>query len=48
MRLERALGAFDMFMLHDNEGDLDEVCSSIKLVSQRMAVADFLSLWLDL
>lgn len=25
MRLERALGAFDMFMLHDNEGDLDEV-----------------------
>lgn len=26
MRLERALGAFDMFMLHDNVGDLDEVC----------------------
>ena len=26
MRLERALGGFDMFMLHDNEGDLDEVC----------------------
>ncbi len=25
MRIERALGAFDMFMLHDNEGDLDEV-----------------------
>lgn len=25
MRMERALGAFDMFMLHDNEGDLDEV-----------------------
>ncbi len=25
MRLERALGAYDMFMLHDNEGDLDEV-----------------------
>ncbi|RYO80616.1 hypothetical protein DL764_009877 [Monosporascus ibericus] len=25
MKLERALGAFDMFMLHDNEGDLDEI-----------------------
>lgn len=25
MKLERALGAFDMFMLHENEGDLDEV-----------------------
>lgn len=31
MRLERALGAFDMFMLHDNEGDLDEVRSNIIL-----------------
>lgn len=29
MRLERALGAFDMFMLHDNEGDLEEVCLAI-------------------
>ena len=25
MELERALAAFDMFMLHDNEGDLNEV-----------------------
>ncbi|KAH8645644.1 hypothetical protein BX600DRAFT_477747 [Xylariales sp. PMI_506] len=25
MRLERALGAFDMFVLHDNEGDMDEI-----------------------
>lgn len=25
MRIERALGAFDMFMLHDNEGDINEV-----------------------
>ena len=23
--LERALGAFDMFVLHDREGDFDEV-----------------------
>ncbi|KAI0474972.1 hypothetical protein GGR56DRAFT_643904 [Xylariaceae sp. FL0804] len=27
MQLDRALGAFDMFMLHDNEGDLDEICA---------------------
>ncbi|KAI1848356.1 hypothetical protein JX265_008864 [Neoarthrinium moseri] len=25
MRLERALGAFDMFVLHDNDGDMDEI-----------------------
>ncbi|KAH6653747.1 hypothetical protein BKA67DRAFT_535106 [Truncatella angustata] len=25
MKLERALGAFDMFVLHDNEGDMDEI-----------------------
>ena len=24
--LERALGAYDMFVLHDREGDYDEVC----------------------
>ena len=26
VRLERALGAFDMFVLHDQFGDLDDVC----------------------
>lgn len=25
-RLERALGAFDMFVLHDQAGDFDDVC----------------------
>ncbi|KAI0121651.1 hypothetical protein BJ170DRAFT_588003 [Xylariales sp. AK1849] len=25
MKLERALGAFDMFVLHDNDGDMDEI-----------------------
>lgn len=25
-QLERALGAFDLFVLHDQPGDLDDVC----------------------
>ncbi|KAH9890843.1 hypothetical protein F4778DRAFT_752489 [Xylariomycetidae sp. FL2044] len=35
MRLERALGAFDMFMLHDNEGDLDEICELLDNMAAR-------------
>jgi F-box protein 21 len=27
-QLERALGAFDLFVLHDQPGDLDDVCAS--------------------
>ena len=27
--LERALAAFDMFILHDRDGDLDEVSAEI-------------------
>ncbi|KAI2627544.1 hypothetical protein GGR54DRAFT_419150 [Hypoxylon sp. NC1633] len=35
MRLERALGAFDMFMLHDNEGDLDEITDLLNDIATR-------------
>ncbi|KAI1370995.1 hypothetical protein F4677DRAFT_436838 [Hypoxylon crocopeplum] len=35
MRLERALGAFDMFMLHDNEGDLDEITELLDDIAAR-------------
>ncbi|KAI1478526.1 hypothetical protein F4774DRAFT_385159 [Daldinia eschscholtzii] len=35
MRLERALGAFDMFMLHDNEGDLDEITELLDDIAYR-------------
>ncbi|KAI5919745.1 F-box domain-containing protein [Camillea tinctor] len=35
MRLERALGAFDMFMLHDNEGDLDEISELLDNMASR-------------
>ncbi|KAI1385216.1 uncharacterized protein F4822DRAFT_337560 [Hypoxylon trugodes] len=35
MRLERALGAFDMFMLHDNEGDLDEITELLDDIATR-------------
>ncbi|KAL7620048.1 hypothetical protein AAE478_010597 [Parahypoxylon ruwenzoriense] len=35
MRLERALGAFDMFMLHDNEGDLDEIAELLDDIAAR-------------
>ncbi|KAI1207450.1 uncharacterized protein F4807DRAFT_434657 [Annulohypoxylon truncatum] len=35
MRLERALGAFDMFMLHDNEGDLDEITELLDDITAR-------------
>ncbi|ETS85514.1 hypothetical protein PFICI_03539 [Pestalotiopsis fici W106-1] len=35
MQLERALGAFDMFVLHDNEGDMDEISDMLdNLISQ--------------
>ncbi|KAI4597839.1 hypothetical protein KJ359_004116 [Pestalotiopsis sp. 9143b] len=35
MRLERALGAFDMFVLHDNEGDMDEISDMLdNLINQ--------------
>ncbi|KAI0409358.1 hypothetical protein F4802DRAFT_546302 [Xylaria palmicola] len=39
MRLERALGAFDMFMLHDNEGDLDEICGLLDDIAARFRAA---------
>ncbi|KAK8879834.1 hypothetical protein PGQ11_001128 [Apiospora arundinis] len=35
MRLERALGAFDMFVLHDNEGDLDEISAILDQLAAR-------------
>ncbi|KAI0157078.1 hypothetical protein GGR52DRAFT_565180 [Hypoxylon sp. FL1284] len=35
MRLERALGAFDMFMLHDNVGDLDEITELLDDIAAR-------------
>lgn len=35
MRLERALGAFDMFVLHDNEGDLDEISDMLDQLAAR-------------
>ncbi|KAI0012370.1 hypothetical protein F4779DRAFT_568378 [Xylariaceae sp. FL0662B] len=35
MQLERALGAFDMFMLHDNEGDLDETTELLDNIASR-------------
>ncbi|OTB02373.1 hypothetical protein M426DRAFT_322639 [Hypoxylon sp. CI-4A] len=35
MRLERALGAFDMFMLHDNEGDMDEITELLDDIAAR-------------
>ncbi|KAI1814134.1 hypothetical protein GGS20DRAFT_549892 [Poronia punctata] len=40
MRLERALGAFDMFMLHDNEGDLDEICEMLDDIASRFRAAN--------
>ncbi|KAI1264573.1 hypothetical protein F5Y18DRAFT_74362 [Xylariaceae sp. FL1019] len=40
MRLERALGAFDMFMLHDNEGDLDEICELLDDIASRFRDAN--------
>ncbi|RWA12555.1 hypothetical protein EKO27_g2568 [Xylaria grammica] len=40
MRLERALGAFDMFMLHDNEGDLDEICHLLDDIASRFRAAN--------
>ncbi|KAJ8120548.1 hypothetical protein ONZ43_g2766 [Nemania bipapillata] len=40
MRLERALGAFDMFMLHDNEGDLDEICELLDDIASRFRAAN--------
>ncbi|KAI0023483.1 hypothetical protein F4780DRAFT_84229 [Xylariomycetidae sp. FL0641] len=39
MQLERALGAFDMFMLHDNEGDLDEICELLDDMALRFRLA---------
>lgn len=39
MRLERALGAFDMFVLHDNDGDMDEITDTLdELASQFISV----------
>ncbi|KAI1319571.1 hypothetical protein F5Y16DRAFT_390719 [Xylariaceae sp. FL0255] len=40
MKLERALGAFDMFMLHDNEGDLDEICELLDDIASRFRDAN--------
>ncbi|KAI5859906.1 hypothetical protein GGS23DRAFT_582930 [Durotheca rogersii] len=40
MRLERALGAFDMFMLHDNEGDLDEISDLLDDIAARFRSAN--------
>lgn len=41
MRLERALGAFDMFVLHDNEGDMDEISGMLDdLIAQFRAAHD--------
>ncbi|KAI8627595.1 hypothetical protein F5Y19DRAFT_173081 [Xylariaceae sp. FL1651] len=40
MKLERALGAFDMFMLHDNEGDLDEICELLDDIASRFRAAN--------
>ncbi|KAI0098434.1 hypothetical protein F4814DRAFT_433918 [Daldinia grandis] len=39
MRLERALGAFDMFMLHDNEGDLEEITELLDDIANRFQSA---------
>ncbi|KXJ89429.1 hypothetical protein Micbo1qcDRAFT_235244 [Microdochium bolleyi] len=36
MQLERALGAFDMFMLHDDEGDLDEISGWLDSIAQQI------------
>ncbi|KAI1773755.1 hypothetical protein F4818DRAFT_421656 [Hypoxylon cercidicola] len=35
MRLERALGAFDMFMLHDSVGDMDEITELLDDIAAR-------------
>ncbi|KAI0198615.1 hypothetical protein F4808DRAFT_435200 [Astrocystis sublimbata] len=40
MRLERALGAFDLFMLHDNDGDLDEIGQLLDDISSRFHAAN--------
>ncbi|ORY60908.1 uncharacterized protein BCR38DRAFT_442876 [Pseudomassariella vexata] len=39
MRLERALGAFDMFMLHDNEGDMDEITEMLDALADHFRQA---------
>lgn len=39
MQLERALGAFDMFVLHDNEGDMDEICDMLDTLIQDFRTA---------
>ncbi|KAI1763695.1 hypothetical protein GGR53DRAFT_357936 [Hypoxylon sp. FL1150] len=39
MRLERALGAFDMFMLHDNVGDMDEITELLDDIAARFRSA---------
>ncbi|KAJ1324258.1 F-box protein 21 [Microdochium nivale] len=36
MQLERALGSFDMFMLHDDEGDLDEISGMLDSIAQQI------------
>lgn len=41
MKLERALGAFDMFVLHDNEGDMDEICEMLDALIQDFRDAHF-------
>ncbi|KAI1826355.1 hypothetical protein F4861DRAFT_498031 [Xylaria intraflava] len=40
MRLERAIGAFDMFILHDNEGDLDEISALLDDMAARFRTAN--------
>ncbi|KAI2634634.1 hypothetical protein GGS21DRAFT_112681 [Xylaria nigripes] len=40
MKLERALGAFDMFLLHDNEGDLDETSELLDDIASRFRAAN--------
>lgn len=39
-QLERALGAFDLFVLHDQPGDLDDVCPGPKLLVEYGCIAN--------
>lgn len=35
--LERALAAFDMFVLHEGEGDFDDVCLAESLIATTLS-----------
>lgn len=41
-RLERALAAFDMFVLHDQPGDIDDVCITL---TWQISAGCFCCLW---